>query len=460
MIGLGANSLAASTPSLDSESACVIDASNGEILYQKHANRALRPASITKQMTALLVLEQVEAGTISLDDKAEVTYEALSAVDPASTLIGFEEGEKRTVRDLMYCMLVDSANDAANILAEYVGGDLDTFVDMMNTRAEELGCTNTHFANPNGLDPDDDQVHRCSAHDMALISYELTKYPDYFTFAGSQSYALEVDDVVTEPWEIWTKVDMLLPSSEYYSEELLAGKTGWTHLAQHTFVAYMQRGDRTLVIVVMNSAAAGSKYLDVEKLTDYCCDNYSSLTLTPADYSDSLTAAAESAGLELNLDTDALPDLPVILPSDLSADDIAYSVAMDADGETPILTLGLNESVWDTYHDETHVTGSNAVLYQTALPVKSGSLLDTAQSSAESLQKAASAEADSFSRILSAENRTLLIVTIAAAALILLSIFFLIIRTIRRRSKAKKSHAGLTVVIKTPESYQTDEEKK
>ncbi|MDO5548816.1 MAG: D-alanyl-D-alanine carboxypeptidase family protein [Eubacteriales bacterium] len=460
IVGLGAHSQAlAETPKLVSESACVIDASNGEILYQKHANRALRPASITKQMTALLVLEKVDAGEISLDDKAEVTYDALIAVDPTSTLIGFEEGQKRTIRDLMYCMLVDSANDAANILAEYVGGDLDTFVDMMNARADELGCTHTHFANPNGLDPDDEQIHRCSARDMALISYELSKHSDYYTFAGAKQYALEVDDVVTEPWEIWTKVDMLLPASEYYNKELIAGKTGWTHLAHHTFVAYMERGDRSLIVVVMNSMDPGAKYSDTEKLVDYCCDNYTPLTLTPADYSDSLTAAIESAGLEINLDTGELPDLPIVLPSDLSADDITYSVAMEEDGETPVLTLGLKEEAWDTYKAATHMQGEAAVLSRTVLPVKTG-LFAAAQSSARSLQKTVSAGSGSaVATVLPMDTLRLLIITVLAAVLVLFSVLFLILRAVRRKRKKAQDRSGLTVVIKTPEKYQNDEKK-
>ena len=461
LIGFGARSQAlAETPKLESESACVIDASNGEILYQKHANRALRPASITKQMTALLVLEQVEAGNITLDDKAEVTYSALSPIDPTSTLVGFEEGEKRSVRDLMYCMLVDSANDAANVLAEYVGGDLDSFVDRMNARARELGCTHTQFANPNGLDPDDDSTHRCSALDMARISYELTKYPDYYTFAGAKKYALEVDEVVTEPWEIWSKVHMLLPASEFYNKEVIAGKTGWTHLAHHTFVAYMQRGDRTLVIVVMNSLDAGAKYRDAEKLMDYCCDNYTALTLTAADYREPVNAAIEQAGLEVALDTDDLPELPVVLPSDLSTDAIAYSVAMDDDGETPILTLGIKPEAWDTYKAATHTQGETAVLNRTALPVKKG-LLATAQSSAKSISKSVSEPdgTEGLTDILPTRDIRVLGVTVAAALLLLLSIVFFLIRSIRRRKKKNKKN-NLTVVIHTPEKYRGKDDEK
>ncbi|MCI6830742.1 MAG: D-alanyl-D-alanine carboxypeptidase [Clostridiales bacterium] len=458
MAGLGAHSQAlADTPKLDSESACVIDAANGQILYQKHANRELRPASITKQMTALLTLERIEAGEISLDDKAEVTRSSLEGLDPNSTLVGFEVGEKRSVRDLLYCMLVDSANDAANILAEYVGdGDVDAFVDRMNERAKELGCTHTQFANPNGLDPDDEQVHRCSAHDMALISYELTKYPDYFTYAGAKNYALETDEVVTEPWEIWTKVNMLLPASEFYNKELVGGKTGWTSHAHHTFVAYMKRGDKMLVLVVMNSIDPASKYRDVEKLFDYCIDNYTTYTLTPADYSEPLTAALQDAGMtDVTVDPEALPDLLVTLPSDLNESAISYTVSGDA--EMPVLTLGVQTNDWETYRLATHTRGETAVLASTEIPVKNG-LLGAASSDED-----ASAVKDSGPKvlldILPMDDTRSLILTAAAAALILFSLLFLIVRLVFRKPKKKKEQPRLTVVIKTPPQYQQQAER-
>ena len=455
MAGFSAHSQALSdTPKLDSESACVIDAANGEILYQKHANRELRPASITKQMTALLTLERIEAGEISLDDKAEVTRSALEGIDPTSTLVGFEVGEKRSVRDLLYCMLVDSANDAANILAEYVGdGDLDAFVERMNERAVELGCTHTHFANPNGLDPDDDQIHVCSAHDMALISYELTKYPDYFTYAGAKKYALETDEVVTEPWEIWTKVNMLLPASEFYNKELVGGKTGWTSHAHHTFVAYMERGDRMLVLVVMNSIDPASKYNDVEKLFDYCIDNYTTYTLAPSDYSDQLTEALQTAGMtDITVDTDALPELTVVLPSNLDESAISYTVSAGADDTAPVLTLGVQEKDWETYRLATHSQGDTAVLTTAEIPIKEG-LLAAASSAVKP-----SSDSDSGTKvlldILPMDDTRGLILTAAAAALILFSLLFLIIRLVFHKPKKKKEQPRLTVVIKTPPQYQ------
>ena len=139
----------AAAPQTTSQSVCVMDADTGEILYEKDAYTQLPMASITKTMTALVAMENSD-----LQGTTTATNEALATVDLASTRIGFEAGENLTLDELMYCMLVYSANDAANILAAAVGGTVDNFVAMMNAKAEELGCTHTHFMNPNGLDAD------------------------------------------------------------------------------------------------------------------------------------------------------------------------------------------------------------------------------------------------------------------------------------------------------------------
>ena len=450
----GVHSKAAAAPTLASEAACVMDADTGEVLFQKHAGRSLRPASITKQMTALLVLEHVAAGDGSLDDKVKVTSEALSTVNLESTRIGFEVGQKRTVRDLMYCMLVYSANDAANILAEYVAGDVDTFVDQMNKRAEELGCTNTHFDNPNGLDPDDDGDHHTCARDMARISLALEAVPDYFDFAGSMKYGLDTDKVIKESWEIWTKVDMLRTDSPYYNKEAIAGKTGWTSKAHHTFVVYMTRGDRNLIIVTMNSIAPGDKYEDAVKLMDYCCDSFQDVTLTPGDYQSAAERSIQQGGLDISLDTSNLPELDLLLPSGITADNLRYKVSKQ-DGDYAELTVGIAEDSWQAYQAVTHIQGDKARLLTVAIPVKNSPMKNLF--STDSSTGSGSAVGLGFSDS-SAQTRILL--TIVAAALVLLSILFLIFHTVRRRKAAKQAaeHKPLQIVIKTPEQYLTEEE--
>ncbi len=459
---LGANSQAVrTTPKLASESACVIDADTGEILYQKHANRALRPASITKQMTALLVLEHVDQDdNASLDDKVKVTNQALSTVDLNSTWIGFEAGQRRTVRDLMYCMLVYSANDAANILAEYVAGDVDDFVDCMNQKAKELGCTNTHFDNPNGLDPDDPNGdHHTTAHDMALISYALEQYPDYFDFAGSMNYDLDTDKVMKESWQIWTKVDMLLPDSPYYNSEVIAGKTGWTSKAHHTFVVYMTRDDRNLIIVTMNSLAPGDKYTDAEALMDYCCDQYDALTLTPDTYQSAAETCLHQIDSSYQLDTSALPDISLLLPNGLNSEDLRYKVELTNEDQATLI-VGIAESGWDTYKEATHMSGENAELVHCTLPLKHGLSFSSQRTAEDAGSGSAGSAAWGFP---SSSDRTRLIITIGAAALVVLSLLFLILRTARRRSSKRAAQQNdspsLEIIIKTPEQYRTDDDK-
>lgn len=448
--------IAVSTPKLASETACVIDADNGEILYQKYANRTERPASITKQMTAWLVLEHIKENNASLDDKVTVTSEALATVDLKSTRIGFEVGEKRTVRDLMYCMLVYSANDAANVLAEYVSGDVSRFVKRMNKKAKEIGCTNTHFANPNGLDPDDaDSDHHTTAHDMALISYQLGQYSDYFDFAGSTNYSLDTDKVITDSWQIWTKVDMLLPASQYYSEEAIAGKTGWTSKAHHTFVVYMKRGDRNLIIVTMNSLSPGDKYSDAEKLMDYCCNQYEEISLTPEVYQAAAESGLSQLGSSYKLDTKNLPSATVLLPSGLTADDLRYKVTVNKDTQQATLTVGVAESGWDTYRAATHMSGDKAELIKCTLPLKYGLFTSAAKAATETTASGKLAILD-FST--AAGQRFL--VAVGTALLILVSLLYLLTRVIRRYAARKaKKHAPIRVVIETPKQYREKIEK-
>lgn len=197
----GSISAFAAAPALSSPTACLMDADSGQILYQKSAQTELPMASITKVMTALLVIEN---GDLSASTTA--TAEAINSVDLESTRIGFEPNEQLTVDELMYSMLVYSANDAANILAVYTAGDLQTFVNQMNEKAKELGCTHTHFANPNGLDTDG---HYSCAEDMARITRAANQHPEFSKYSSTVSYVLPADNLIGPGWEIRTKVNMI-----------------------------------------------------------------------------------------------------------------------------------------------------------------------------------------------------------------------------------------------------------
>ena len=190
-------------PTLDARNALLMDETNGRMLYGKAEKEKAYPASITKIMTALLVLEAVDRGDLSASQPITASYEAANSIDEDSSTAGIEEGEVLTVEQLLYCLLIVSANEAANILAEAVSGSVTDFVALMNQRAAELGCEGTHFTNTNGL-PDPD--HYTTAWDIYLIAREAMKH-DLFMMLGIAilttrlNKSAETDAELKKMWE-------------------------------------------------------------------------------------------------------------------------------------------------------------------------------------------------------------------------------------------------------------------
>lgn len=309
----------AAAPKLASQSACVLDEETGQILFQKNADRRMPPASITKIMTALVAMEEH-----GLKGSVTASEEALATVDLDSTRIGYIPGEKVSVKQLMYGMLIYSANDAANLLAQAVSGDVDTFVDKMNQKAKELGCTNTHFENPNGLDMDG---HKTTARDMARIAYAAGQYPEIKEIAGTISFMLDADNVVSKKdrWTVYTKVDAIVPSNPLYNADVVAAKTGWTHTAHHTFVAYTSHEKHNLIVVTMNSLASADKYNDTKALINYCLSQPRT-QVSVAEYEDAAQRAAHKADKPVSIESESLKKLSVRLPTGITADDLTFSV--------------------------------------------------------------------------------------------------------------------------------------
>ncbi|MDD2955380.1 MAG: D-alanyl-D-alanine carboxypeptidase [Oscillospiraceae bacterium] len=261
----------AEPPQAVSEAYVVMDASTGQILIEKNMDQKEYPASITKIMTAILALENA-----SLDDTHEMTYEATHSIDYNSTHIALTEGEVVTLRELMYAMLLTSANDAANGIAEMIGGTIPDFVEMMNAKAEELGCTGTHFANPHGLD---DEAHYTTAHDMALITRYALTLPEFREFFSREKYTMGPTNKQPNERYFWSQHEMLF-DSDYTYPRATGGKLGWTPIAKHTAVTTAEQDGLELICVVMNSTAAKEKYEDTAALFDYCFDSFAEIVLT------------------------------------------------------------------------------------------------------------------------------------------------------------------------------------
>ena len=186
MVSLMLTPQAYALPALEikAKAAVLVDADEGRIIFGQNEQEREYPASITKVMTALLTLEAVDAGKLSLDQPITASA-VVNDQDPEGSSAGIEEGEVLTVEQLLYCLLLVSANEAADILAETVSGSREAFVELMNQRAQELGCTGTHFANTNGLH---DVNHYTTAYDIYLFFREAMKHETFMTITGSVAY--------------------------------------------------------------------------------------------------------------------------------------------------------------------------------------------------------------------------------------------------------------------------------
>lgn len=262
-------------PVLISESAVLMDADTGQILFEKEMDAKKFPASITKIMTTLLAVERGE-----LSSSMTLSYDAVHSVGRDAAHIALTEGEQITLEQALYATMLPSANDAANGVAEKIGGSIPAFAELMNQRAAELGATNTHFSNPSGLP---DETHLTTAHDMALITREAIQSPEFMKFFSTVQYEIPPTNKQKNTRYLWSIHDMLKTNTEFYDETVIGGKTGYTEDARHTMVTVARRNGRTLIAVVMRSPKTSDKYTDTMALFNYGFNQFTSLTITQSD---------------------------------------------------------------------------------------------------------------------------------------------------------------------------------
>lgn len=284
-------------PTTESEGAVLYDATDGIFLYEKNADTQFYPASITKVMTALLAAEN-----LSMDDTVTFSSTAVNSIESGGVTLGIEAGDTFKVSDLMYGLWLHSANEVANGLAEKISGSISAFCDMMNEKAVSLGCTNTNFENPNGLN---NSEHKTTPHDMALITAAAFENKTVRTVAGTLHYTFPASEHSNAVY-LTMGHKMLNPSSSYYYEGFIGGKTGYTSKALNTLVSVAERDGIRLVAVVMKSN--WKHYSDTKALFDYgfsvvkssskayslSSDVYSSLEGVNAGSSSSVSSSSKS----------------------------------------------------------------------------------------------------------------------------------------------------------------------
>lgn len=231
--------------------ALLVDGDYGDILYEQNAHEKRYPASITKVMTALLVLEAIDAGKFALTDVVTATEGMNADLSADGSTQDIKIGEAMTVNDLLHCLLITSANESANILAIHVVGSLGAFVDMMNARAKALGCTGTHFANCHGLHNDD---HYTTAYDIYLFAKEAMKYPTFREIVGSKDGHIAATNLHKE--RTLHSTNALISTwniTGYYYKYALGIKTGYTPEAGYCLASSALKDGKTLYAVVMGA---------------------------------------------------------------------------------------------------------------------------------------------------------------------------------------------------------------
>lgn len=259
-------------PQIYAESAVVMEASTGTILYSKNADQRMEPASITKIMTVLLALEHLD-----LEEEVTFSHNAVYSIEYDSSHIARDEGEILTVEECLYAIMLESANECSNAVAEQVSGTVEAFAELMNERAAELGCENTHFTNPHGL-PNED--HYTSAHDMALIAQEAIKYEKFRQIAGTPRYTLRATNKKDEELLMNNHHFMISQNrtSRFLDDTVFCGKTGYTSAALNTLVTCATRNGMDLVVVTMKTQSTGERgvplYTDTANLLNYASENF------------------------------------------------------------------------------------------------------------------------------------------------------------------------------------------
>lgn len=309
-------------PEVQAESAVVMEAATGTVLYEKNAHEQLYPASITKIMTTLLAVENC-----TLDEEVTFSYESVHNIERDSTHIFRDVGEIMTMEQCLYAVMLGSANDCAYAVAEHVGKGYENFIAMMNDKASQLGCQDTHFNNPHGLT---DEEHYTSAYDMALISKAALENETFRVITGTKRYTIPYTNKHPNEETPLVNHHKMLTNYEgeraYLYDYCIGGKTGYTALARNTLVTFAEKDNMTLICVVMKTDSK-AQYTETRQLLDYCFDNFTmwNVSQNQSEYQVYGTANTEIFDIAesfVMLDENG----QIVLPKTIAFEEAAYEV--------------------------------------------------------------------------------------------------------------------------------------
>ena len=313
-------------PEVSAQAAILMEAKTGAILYAKNIDERLYPASTTKILTCTLAMENCD-----LDEMVTFSYEAVHAVPWDGSKVGMDAGESIPMQQALEAILVGSANEVSNAVAEHVAGSMDEFVNMMNKRVEDLGLENTHFMNANGLYDDN---HYTSAYDLAVIARDFFSYDILGKMARTPK--MEFTPTATQPDEFTVNSkNMLLEGKKYHYEYLVGSKTGYTDLARQTLVSCAKKDGMELICVVLKEESP-TQFTDTIALFDYGFNNFTIESIKGKEFSfDSNKSGFFKTGTDIFGDSKDIlmlnDNAKIILPNNATFDDLKMNVVYDTD---------------------------------------------------------------------------------------------------------------------------------
>ncbi len=320
-------------PSVGAESAIVMEAETGIILYSKNIHEQLYPASTTKILTCLIAAENS-----SLDEMVTFSPTAVFSITPGSSHMGMDVGQALTMEDALYGVLVGSANETANAVAEHVGGSIEGFADMMNKKAAELGCMDSHFVNPNGLHDDN---HYTSAYDLAVIARAF--YQNELLAKMSNTPTRHYEPTDTQPDDFILRTHHRMVTGEFPYEGVIGGKTGYTDNARQTLVTCAEQNGMKLICVVMKEESP-NQFTDTIDLLNYGFSNFEVVNVSENETKYQIDNA-DFFQTENDIFGNSKPILSLnkssylILPKTASFEDLQSSISYEAQNENQLAVI-------------------------------------------------------------------------------------------------------------------------
>lgn len=316
----------------------LMESKTGNIIYEKNAYEKTYPASTTKIMTAILTLERC-----NLTDVATASYESIFTVPVGYTNANIQVGEELTINQLLHVLLIHSANEAANILAEHIAGSVESFATMMNAKATELGCLNTNFVNPNGVH---DENHYSTAYDLALMGRYAMQNETFREIVGTTIYTLPASNKYDKNDRVFGTTNTLLKKDtsdrvdNYYYEYTTGIKTGYTNAAKNCIVASSKKDDVEYIVVILGAGTTenglSARNLDCKTLFNYAFDNYTVKTLNEANSILKTTKIFKASGSTKNLDVIVKDEICALVKKDFDSTSITPKVEIEPNLEAPI----------------------------------------------------------------------------------------------------------------------------